>query len=514
MVNFQGTTGGTFTKSAGGLSLNATTGAVTLSTSTPGTYTVTYSGPATGGCAAFTATADITITSTAPGTVSYAGQPYCTDGTTVSPTITGQTGGIFSVTPAGLVIDDLTGDLDIANSDPGTYSVRYDFGGCYTTTTVTVNQAPDAGTISYTSAQFCKNLVTAQPCSRTGTAGGTFSASPAGLSINASTGGVTPSTSTAGTYTITYTIAAANGCTVKTATTSLIIITAASATISYAGTPFCTSVSTAQPVTLSGTTGGVYSSTAGLTLDATTGDITPSTSTPGTYTVTYTIPGCSTFSTTTSVTITAMPAATISYAGTPFCTSIGTAQSVTRTGTAGGTYSASPAGLSIDATTGAITPSTSTAGTFTVTYTIAAAGGCAQVTATTLVTITQMPSASFSYAGNPFCTSVSTPQSETLSGTTGGTFSSTAGLALGAASGDITPSTSTPGTYTVTYTVAAAAGCAALFNNNICNNNTTANCRHIVCRNPILYISRHCTISYTNRNKRWHIRSITRRIKH
>jgi hypothetical protein len=55
------------------------------------------------------------------------------------------------------------------------------------------------------------------------------------------------------------------------------------------------------------------------------------------------------------------PSATISYAGTPFCKSVATAQSVTRTGTAGGTFSASPAGLTINAATGAITPSTSTA---------------------------------------------------------------------------------------------------------------------------------------------------------
>src|SRR6185295_11311053 len=53
----------------------------------------------------------------------------------------------------------------------------------------------------------------------------------------------------------------------------------------------------------------------------------------------------------------------------------------------GGAYSASPAGLTINATTGAITPSTSTPGTYTVTYTVAASGGCPGVVATTPVTI-------------------------------------------------------------------------------------------------------------------------------
>ena len=81
----------------------------------------------------------------------------------------------------------------------------------------------------------------------------------------------------------------------------------------------------------------------------------------------------------------------INYAGSPFCKTLTTGQAVTQTGTSGGTYSASPSGLSIDASTGAITPSSSSAGTYTVTYTIAASGGCAAVTTTTSVTIEALP---------------------------------------------------------------------------------------------------------------------------
>jgi hypothetical protein len=100
-----------------------------------------------------------------------------------------------------------------------------------------------------------------------------------------------------------------------------------------------------------------------------------------------------------------MPAATISYAGTPFCTSLVAPQAVTLTGTAGGAYS-STAGLTIDAVTGAITPSTSTAGTYTVTYTIAAAGGCSAVTSSTSVTINPVLPVSVTIAPdiNPICT--------------------------------------------------------------------------------------------------------------
>jgi gliding motility-associated-like protein len=47
--------------------------------------------------------------------------------------------------------------------------------------------------------------------------------------------------------------------------------------------------------------------------------------------------------------------------------------------------------LTIDAVTGAITPSSSTAGTYTITYTVSAAGGCAAVSATATVTFLAVP---------------------------------------------------------------------------------------------------------------------------
>ncbi len=123
-----------------------------------------------------------------------------------------------------------------------------------------------------------------------------------------------------------------------------------------------------------------------------------------------------------TITVTAAPSATISYSGTPFCKSVATAQSVTRTGTSGGTYSASPAGLSINSATGAITPSTSTAGTYTVTYTMAATGGCSVQTATTSVTITALPSATISYSGNTIIVHRWQQLSVTRTGTSGGTY--------------------------------------------------------------------------------------------
>ncbi|WP_205728703.1 hypothetical protein, partial [Flavobacterium sp. GT3P67] len=85
----------------------------------------------------------------------------------------------------------------------------------------------------------------------------------------------------------------------------------------------------------------------------------------------------------------AVPVAAIVYAGASFCTTAATT-SVTLTGTGaytGGTFSSSPGGLTINSATGLITPSTSVAGTYVVTYTIAASRDCPAVVATTSVSI-------------------------------------------------------------------------------------------------------------------------------
>jgi Bacterial Ig-like domain/Ig-like domain CHU_C associated len=461
IVTITGTTGGVFSSTAG-LTLDAATGSVNTTTSTAGTYTVTYTLAASGCNSLFTATATITIGATATATISYTGSPYCSNVAIAAVTRTGTTGGVYSST-VGLTINATTGDINIATSTAGTYTVTYTIaaaGGCalYTTTTnITITAAP-AATITYGAAPYCSNSGTAT-VTRTGTATGIYS-STAGLSINPTTGIVTLGTSTAGTYTVTYTVAAAGGCAIFTTTTSITITAAPAATIAYAGSPYCSNVAVAT-VTRTGTTGGTYSSTTGLTLNATTGDVNIATSTAGTYTITYTVAaagGCALYTTTTNITITAAPTATITYGTTAYCSNAGTAN-VTRTGTATGTYS-STAGLTLNTTTGAVTLGTSTAGTYTVTYSVAAAGGCATFTTTAPITITAASTAAINYAGSPYCQAATTA-TVTRTGNAGGVYSSTTGLIINATTGDVDVAASTAGTYVVTYTLAANAGCAA-----------------------------------------------------
>ncbi|MBK8609256.1 MAG: putative Ig domain-containing protein [Chitinophagaceae bacterium] len=465
-VTQTGTAGGTYSALPGGLVINSATGAVTLGTSAPGTYTVTYSFVAAGGCPAVSTSTTITITALPSATIVYTGSPYCATVVSAPVTRTGTAGGTYSAAPAGLTIDPATGTVSPQTSTPGTYTVTYTIasgGGCpavSTTTTITITAAPNI-IIFYAGNPYCSNAGTAN-VTRFGTPGGTYS-STAGLSITPATGAVNLGGSTPGTYIVTYTVPASGGCGITITTTTITITAAPTATIAYTGSPYCSNAGTAS-VTLTGTPGGgTYSSTAGLTINPTTGAITLGSSTPGTYTVTYTVlaaGGCPTYTTTTTITITALPAATIAYTGSPYCSNAGTAN-VTRTGTAGGTYSAAPAGLTISATTGAVTLGTSTAGTYTVTYTIGAGGGCPVVTATTSITITTLPTATITYAGNPFCqNAVPNTVNVTRTGNAGGTYSAApAGLSISPTTGTVTLGTSTPGTYTVTYTLAAGGGC-------------------------------------------------------
>lgn len=151
----------------------------------------------------------------------------------------------------------------------------------------------------------------------------------------------------------------------------------------------------------------------------------------------------------------------IFYESNSFCNSVTEPQSVTQTGTSGGTFTAVPEGLNLNSASGAITPSSSNLGTYTVTYTVTPAAGCIENPATTEVTITTAPlTSTILYEASPYCTSL-TAASVTLTNPNSGTFSATpSGLSINATTGQINPSLSLPGAYTVTYFVSGAGGCA------------------------------------------------------
>ncbi|GAA4371787.1 T9SS type A sorting domain-containing protein [Hymenobacter koreensis] len=450
-------------------SVNATTAVVAQAPTATGTYVSRGGAPVTTPITGIVSTQNIVpgndffvlaAPSACNAAFTYASATYCTTGTNPTPTITGDANGVFSST-TGLTIDAATGAIALATSTPGTYTVTYTAPGtCTATATVTITAPATAG-FSYAATSYCTSATaTATPTLTTGATAGTFS-STTGLTIDATTGAITPSTSTPGTYTVTNTVAASGGCAAVTATATVTITAPATAAFSYANATYCTTATAAvAPSLATGATAGTFSSTSGLTIDAATGAITPSTSTPGTYTVTNTVAAsgaCAAVTATATVTITAPATAGFSYPATAsYCAGgTNTVTPALATGASAGTFS-STTGLTLNATTGAITLATSVAGTYTVTNTVAASGGCAAVTATATVTVNPTPArptvtVQYTTPGTAILTSSSATGNQWLlngapiAGATGQTYT-----ALG---------NTQPGAYTVVVT--GTGGCAS-----------------------------------------------------
>jgi hypothetical protein len=449
---------GTFTSSPAGLSINATTGTINLLASTAGTYTITRT---TSGTCPNTATGTVTINNTDNAGFTYGAAAYCKNGTNPTPTISGLPGGTFTSSPAGLSINASTGTITVATSTAGTYTVTYTTTGtCPNSATfsVTINNADNA-TFTYGAAAYCKNGTNPTP-TIPGPAG-TFTSSPAGLSINATTGTINLLASTAGTYTITRTT---SGTCPNTATGTVTINNADNAGFTYGAAAYCKDGADPTP-TISGLPGGTFTSApAGLSINASTGTIDVSASTAATYTVTYTTTGTCPNTATFSVTINNVDNSSFTYGAAAYCTN-GTDPTPTIPGPAG-TFTSSPAGLSINATTGTIDVSASTAGSYTITRTTS--GTCPSSTTGT-ITINNADNAGFSYGAAAYCKNGTNP-TPTISGLPGGTFtSSPAGLSINTSTGTITVATSTAGTYTVTYTTTGTCPNSATFSVTINN---------------------------------------------
>ncbi len=154
---------------------------------------------------------------------------------------------------------------------------------------------------------------------------------------------------------------------------SLTIDSLDDASFSYSKSGYCQSESDPTP-TITGETGGTFSSTSGLALNSTTGQIDLSASTLGNYVVTYTTTAPDQNSATVNVSITDGDVATFAYTFS-FATQNDTDISPTTTGQSG--IFSSTSGLSINASTGLIDVSDSTPGFYTVSYTTN--GSCPKV---------------------------------------------------------------------------------------------------------------------------------------
>lgn len=451
-----GASGGTFTASPAGLVINATTGLIDLSTSVPGTYTVTNSIAASGSCPAVSSQSPVTVLALDDPGFTYGGSTFCTGAGTVTPTVV-MGGGTFSVTPAGAPVDPTTGTLDLSNSAPGAYTITYTTNGSCaadSSLVITIAAAPSA-TFQY-GGPYCATDPDPQPQLMAGSSTGQFSATPAGLIINSATGVIDLDASQPGSYTVTNTIAASGGCPAVSGQAPVTIQPVDDASFNYGGSTFCTGGQNPMPTVV--TPGGSFTGQpAGLVIDASTGVIDLNSSTPGTYGIVYQTSSVCPASDTLTITITTSPDATFTYGG-PYCQSDPDPQPQFGSGASGGTFTAIPAGLVISSSNGVIDLSASTPGTYTITNAIAASGSCPATTHQTTVTIDAQDDPTISYPANTFCTGGNNPTPAVQ--TPGGTFTaSPAGLILNAATGIINLTSSSTGTYSITYTTNG--GCPA-----------------------------------------------------
>ena len=446
--------GGTFTASPTGLVFtNNQTGTIDLAASAAGTYTITYN---SGGPCPTTSTQTITLNAVGNPAFTYSAASYCKNVANPTPSVT-TGGGTFSSTPAGLnFVSTSTGQIDLATSQAGTYSITYALSGaCSATQTqsITIINSGNS-TFAYANSSYCLGGPN-NPTPTVAAFGGTFSAAPFGLVFtNNQTGTIDLMTSNAGTYTITYN---SGGPCPTTSTQTITLNATGDPLFFYFASNFCQSAANPTPF-VSTPGGGFTSSPAGLLFTSpSTGEISLSTSVPGGYVVTYNTGGLCPATYSQNVLITANQNATFQYAQASYCQN--EANPTPTVAQIGGTFTA-PSGLVFENQfTGKINLAASTAGTYTVTYTVP--GTCAGVY-TQQVIINAGAAATLSYGASSFCSNGTNPVAAVTPA--GGTFqSSPLGLSING-SGTVNLAASVPGAYAVSYTAPGA-----------CANTATAN---------------------------------------
>ncbi len=367
-ISVQGSTVNSFTWSwSPGTGLSSTTGpTVNANPGTTTTYTVT--GTPVNSCynpVSFTFVVEPTTGGGNPPVITQVPQ-MCTTSPPVTLTAD-STGGTW--TGPGV-----TGNqFNPATAGAGNHIITYTLNPgapCSTQDTVLITVLSSASATINQPPLVCAN---AAPFNLTAAAsGGTWS----GTGITNTTNGTfDPSVSGAGAFVITYMI---GGTCPSQDTVTVTVGSVSTPTTGFAYTsPVCITDTNPNPTGVAGfTTGGTYSSTAGLSVNSSTGVINLSASTAGTYTVTYNVAATAcgaAGSSTATITITPLstPNTNFTY-NTPVCANDPNVYPTLDTNiTTGGTFSATPSGLTIDPVTGMISVSASSVGTYTITYSVA-----------------------------------------------------------------------------------------------------------------------------------------------
>ncbi|HEX5001192.1 MAG TPA: PKD domain-containing protein [Bacteroidia bacterium] len=299
----------------------------------------------------------------------------------------------------------------------------------------------------------------------------------------------TPSTAdiTAGSVTLTITSNDPAGACYAAVDSMVLTINSSSAAFTYPSSAYCQAAANPSAL-ITGTPGGVFTSTAGLVFsDSTTGLIDlPASTTGGPYTITYTSPGACPSTATYDVTINGEDDPSFSFSSATFCQSSSNPVPVI-TGTPGGLFTGQTEVIFANTSTGEIDIAASTAGgPYNVTYTT---NGVCPHASTIAITIATGFDATFDFTGDFYCQNDVNPVPVIIAPASAGSFSSLpAGLNfVSTNTGEVNLASSTPGTYVITNEIPAAGSCpAALFTDTITINElatVSAGTNAVICSN-------------------------------
>jgi hypothetical protein len=408
--------------------------------------------------------ATVTVNPRPEAAISYASSPYCASGT-ATVTQTGQTGGTYTATPAGLSIDATSGTINLAASAANTYTVTYSFGDgtCTnsTTTTVIVKTLPVVADITGSSTVCVGSNITLASA----TTGGVWSSSNEAVATVSASGVVTGVA--AGTTTITYAVTTDGCTTTKTHSVTVDTVVEPSVTISSSATNNTACAGTAVNFTAIPTNGGTnpfyqWQKNNVNIPGATSSTYTTSTLANGdkvkvimTSNTTCPIPATASSSEITLIIEPSVTAGTISGYTTALC--IGGTVDLNTSGSTGGIWTSSNTAVAtVDAASGELIALE--AGTSTIKYSIAS--GCGSPTEATIsVTVNANVTAGTITGTASLC--LNSPSTLSTNGTSGGTWTSSdlAVATINSSTGVVTPVA--PGTATITYTVNSGCGAPA-----------------------------------------------------
>ncbi len=366
-------------------------------------------------------------------TLVLADDKICKNETAQAITVASPVGGTFS----GAGVSGANYNAVLTSAGAHTITYTYTDGNSCTNTATDVMTVFDSTALSFVLAddKMCVNEAV-QTITLATPAGGTFSGSGvSGVNYN-------PALTTVGLHTITYTLVDVNSCT-STATDVMTVLDTTAVSLILADDQMCKNES-AQAITLASPVGGTFSGSgvSGNNYD-------PSSITAGPHTITYTFVSVNTCTSKATDVMTVLDTTAVSLilADDQMCKNE-SAQAITLASPAGGTFSgAGVSGNNYD-------PSSTTAGTHTISYTLVNGNTCISK-ATDVMTVLDTTAVSLILADDQMCKNED-PQAITVASPAGGTFSG-----AGVSGNNYDPSSTTAGPHTITYTFVSVNTCTS-----------------------------------------------------